>query len=775
MPSKNKKTAAAATAAVLGLAILLTGTFAWQSISQTALNEKDGEGNPGGRLHDDFNGKNKDVYVENFTDPDDENSMPIFARVRLDEYMEIGTGAGNPEAEGRDALTIIGKEGAKLGDKNTWLTHVPGFIDDEAASKAHNELHNYWEWEMGGNTVYMPTFNKDKDSLESDINGTYAGTDGDRTTGTKYDDYVEYKLGDTKEGTAVYSDNMTETETHTATNTKDAKVITMSEWLELPEENQTGDFWVYDVDGWAYWANPIQPGTATGPLLNEITMKNQPDTEWYYAINAVGQFATAGDWGDNDKKTGFYEDGITNNALNLLNKAADIVPQVSYLQVKDGGVKYVKAGSKLTLQADIDIKNSANDENEKNILWSIEPNVPELSNGVFSPTNSMVGKKYTVTATSVYDLSKTATATVYVIPTDSVKAVKGLQDGKTYVEFADNTYKEINLEDGSLGEFVCAGADKIIGNGDDRKDVVLTTSNTQIGIDDPTYGTKLLGPDSDGVYMAMGADKMLGTDDDIKVIKDPTSEDELTPNLADKVTITAKNNATSVKVEKKLQFSAKVTLYGQEVRNQDVTWSVTGKNSADTTIDQNGLLSVGADETVGKNIIVTATYNMAPAVKANYTVTVKPWDFVDIKNVTPGSAKTVTVDGSQWFVLAKDGSKALIMSKGNLAASRAHNGQSWDISKTRTYLNGEWLNSMPILSQKAISTSIYSHTAENDKWVVTNDRVFLLTEADVFGTYRGTPTNDARDYTYGSTPNLYANSEAWHNGFLCYYYTKFWF
>ena len=64
-------------------AIALAGTFAWQSISQTALNEATEVINPGGRLHDDFSGyretDTKDIYVENF------GSQPIYARVRLDE------------------------------------------------------------------------------------------------------------------------------------------------------------------------------------------------------------------------------------------------------------------------------------------------------------------------------------------------------------------------------------------------------------------------------------------------------------------------------------------------------------------------------------------------------------------------------------------------------------------------------------------------------------------------------------------------------------------
>ena len=84
MATKKRKLISAITAVAVSAAILLGGTYAWQSISQQALNEKIVEVNPGGRLHDDYDGTNKDVYVENFGD------TPIFARVRLDEYMEIG-------------------------------------------------------------------------------------------------------------------------------------------------------------------------------------------------------------------------------------------------------------------------------------------------------------------------------------------------------------------------------------------------------------------------------------------------------------------------------------------------------------------------------------------------------------------------------------------------------------------------------------------------------------------------------------------------------------
>jgi len=102
----NSRKMATIIAIVLVIALLLTGTYAWQSISQLALNQAIGNAAPaGGRLHDDFQvmganfgeqnwrkdvTANKDIYVENFETPDGRN---IFVRLRLYEYMEVGQGA----------------------------------------------------------------------------------------------------------------------------------------------------------------------------------------------------------------------------------------------------------------------------------------------------------------------------------------------------------------------------------------------------------------------------------------------------------------------------------------------------------------------------------------------------------------------------------------------------------------------------------------------------------------------------------------------------------
>ena len=170
--AKQRKAASAVTAVAAAAAILLTGTFAWQSISQTALNETTGKiVNPGGRLHDDFNGSNKDVYVENFSSYDD-GGVPIFARVRLDEYMEIGRGAGlKAGGTGTNEATPV-VAGTDINDVSTWTPHVPGTSITEGAE---GDFHSYWNWTVGGETVFMPTFNRNKDSLKADINGTFAG------------------------------------------------------------------------------------------------------------------------------------------------------------------------------------------------------------------------------------------------------------------------------------------------------------------------------------------------------------------------------------------------------------------------------------------------------------------------------------------------------------------------------------------------------------------------------------------------------------------------
>ena len=553
MATKKRKLISAITAVAVSAAILLGGTYAWQSISQQALNEKIVEVNPGGRLHDDYDGTNKDVYVENFGD------TPIFARVRLDEYMEIGAGAGlktgAPDYDSKKATPV--KVGTDINDMSTWVTHIPG------KTAENDPFHKYVEWEMGGSTIYMPTFNKNKDSLKADINGTYEGTTPDDDT--HYDDYHAYSVGEQKTEDAIYDnddnavdegesavnpDNITtQNETHTAKTTLNATVMTMQEWIDAGAK--PGPYWVYDTDGWAYWAEAIEPDTSTGLLLNGLNQLSVPDDDWYYAINVVGQFASLGDWGTAEGNDGFFGD--------------------------DAGAK---------------------------------------------PTDE-----------AVFLLNQAA-------------------------------------------------------------------------------GYKL------------------------------------------KVTVSAADSATTVKLGETLQMSAEVTIGGKKHANQNVTWSVVRKNSGDTNISESGLLTVGADEIVGGKLEVRAISLVDNTTIGTYEVQVESsWDTSGVGNITPGSTQTATIDGIEWYVLAKKGNERLLLSK-DVLEQRAFDidNNAWEGSDVQTYLNGDWLTGKAILNAHAIETVIHTHKKpDGDSWTDSNDKVFLLSQADVYGTTFGIANEPAKvnDYTLG--------------------------
>lgn len=312
----RKKLPLTLAAVTVSMAVLLSATFAWQSMNQTALNESADVVNPGGRLHDDFDGRNKDVYVENFADE------PIFARIRLGEFLSLTHNKGT--AAEREKILIGDTD---EGGQHTYEPHIFGGTNPSDA---------YWTWETGGSTVYMPTFNKNKDSLQADVNGTYLGPDGkvtDSPIDDRYTDYSPYAEGETKTDFEIYdadvnaidevgddfahlSDYVTagnirlRERTHAAQPTLNAKLISMADWLALTENGydaeQHGGYWVYDTDGWCYWSAAIAPNTATGLLLDELRLHTVIGDSWYYAINVTAQFVTANDIGKSDR-SGFYD------------------------------------------------------------------------------------------------------------------------------------------------------------------------------------------------------------------------------------------------------------------------------------------------------------------------------------------------------------------------------------------------------------------------------------------------------------------------------------
>ena len=351
--AKKKKLVTAVVAVATAAALTLGGTFAWQSISQTALNEASDVINPGGRLHDDFyiddNGNyNADIYVENFAEDE------IFARVRLEEYMEVvinyGTEAalvetlvGSTEEVDSDSINI----GSKADGTQYERVYALYSFDGNAAADADGaatgdysaaidgEANAWFSWTPGSasseTVYYMPTFNMNKDSLVADRNGMYVDRIGGISNrgADQYENYTVWSDGDIDDGTEIYDvdnntldevgyrihEDLTEfvdagniktvAETHTAAPVGTTNgLISMSEWIDKWDNGEdTADYWVYDTDGWVYWSSPIGAKSTTGLLLDAIELNQVMDDTWYYAINVIGQFCTAGD------VDGFYNDG----------------------------------------------------------------------------------------------------------------------------------------------------------------------------------------------------------------------------------------------------------------------------------------------------------------------------------------------------------------------------------------------------------------------------------------------------------------------------------
>lgn len=304
--SKYFRPLAAVGAAALAATLVLGGTMAWQSMNQVVRNENTHPVNAGGRLHDDFNGTNKDVYAENFGDSE------LIVRVRLDEFMETGADAGKENPETNSSRTPL-DSGASFDKPETWKTYIMG-------GELGNS-HKYLTFKLGGQTTYLPTFNKNKDSLKADVNGTYQGGDD----GQHFSDYKTYTVGTGVSGTEEYSISngpaggtrddgkniiTLADQKHYPQLSGNAEVISMDTWKAKGDDEKMGAFWVYDKDGWAYWAEPLLPATATGLLLDEVKMTTIPDQDWYYAINVVAQFATVTDIGTANVDgggTGFYD------------------------------------------------------------------------------------------------------------------------------------------------------------------------------------------------------------------------------------------------------------------------------------------------------------------------------------------------------------------------------------------------------------------------------------------------------------------------------------
>jgi len=243
------------------IVLIVTGTFAWTNFRSRATSQRFGTG---ATLHDyrSENGEYRQIHIENW------GSEPLFVRIRLDEYMEIGSGAGlrsvdtdentgesipNPQNLAKPLI-----DGASIDDPSTWEPHDPTAFDP---SRCLAGFHDFWEWEMGGQRYYFPA------PEEYRTNKNFV---------------------DTSSPVDLTADSVNEVGVR-ARRTRFAQVQSL-EWTI--DGSPIGDFWVIDQDfGWAYWASPLNPGDSTGLLLSQVTQTIQPEEDYFYDVNVIAQMA----------------------------------------------------------------------------------------------------------------------------------------------------------------------------------------------------------------------------------------------------------------------------------------------------------------------------------------------------------------------------------------------------------------------------------------------------------------------------------------------------
>lgn len=297
------------TIAILALALLIGGTFAYTAFNQQAINDRANafRSHAPGRIHDYYNRDtgNKDIFAENYGH-DAEGEEPIMVRIRLSEYMAI-------QRLGEDDFIPV-VEHSERDDTRTWTPYRSAQNDINVRtgdSLAFNDYINLtFGWQRAGQEApwYMPTFNHELESLKTAAAGharDYIQGDGAKdgeTDGTTHPgdgtDSFWSESGpnssyDNSAGTWPGAAIMQETKQHLV---QERAPMTLQQWEQLNPNQRFGNFWVLDHNtGWAYWAELLEAGQATSYLLDaavvrdEVVRRSFVNGSYYYAIHVDSQ------------------------------------------------------------------------------------------------------------------------------------------------------------------------------------------------------------------------------------------------------------------------------------------------------------------------------------------------------------------------------------------------------------------------------------------------------------------------------------------------------
>jgi hypothetical protein len=268
---------------LVSAALLLGGVLAWTDFTQSRTNKFRGTVDADVVLHDEFDGENKDVFVENA------GSAAVYVRVRLDEYMKVGD--------------LVFAEGADAKDKTTWTPHTYSGADITDCGNADNgKFHDYYDWEMSGAqrsyTPGTPGMVYDELGADGKVDTTGTGTTAAEAAPVKLSKAIEIGVKATTDPSSLT------TEEQTTWNN-----ILTGCWLLDDTENG---------GGWAYWSKALDPGEATNLLLDQVALKQDAADDWIYRIDVKLQAVTANDFAKWDVTDGPNGYKTTTNAKKLI-------------------------------------------------------------------------------------------------------------------------------------------------------------------------------------------------------------------------------------------------------------------------------------------------------------------------------------------------------------------------------------------------------------------------------------------------------------------------
>ena len=297
----TRKKVAVAISIISIMALLLSSTWAFIDFTQHKTNPMQGEQQNSVTLLDEFTTPEdwkttdgpvkKEISVKNLSTSVD----PMFVRVQLKEYFELAE--FEPVKDSTDTIILFAThaDGPKKGEYITWAEKLAEYPD-------YDYDYCYVEKDTIGGKEYAITKSaEERDGIYGkpmyvlgDVKVFFDSDQGGAPTKSdkpgephkiQYPDHPECKYNIHKWGETITDEcpeceikkdgDMSKENIHEYIKWNlGYDVKTMQEWIDSGAE--LGEFWIVDIDGWAYWANPLFPGTSTAMIMQSLELLKNP-------------------------------------------------------------------------------------------------------------------------------------------------------------------------------------------------------------------------------------------------------------------------------------------------------------------------------------------------------------------------------------------------------------------------------------------------------------------------------------------------------------------